>query len=455
MRVSAAGGDPQSISALDASRQETAHRFPWFLPDGRHFLYVALSKRDRFDIYAASVDGGERKLITTASSGVVYTAPGYLLFMRPNGLAAQPFDADSLAPHGEPIPLPDIPGATGAEWLGGWPVTASRDGRLLYLGGAVRRTRLAWFDLASGNETGTVSVPEGYYQYVALSPDDKRVAVARIASPTQGEIWVIDLVRGAATKVTDGTDLDVAPVWSPDGARLAYLKERNGISEIHARTIIGGADETLLADAGLFVEIEQWTRDGKMILFSKLDAETQRDIWVLPLDGDRKPWAYLKTRILETRARLSRDGRYVSYLAREAGSPDVFVQSFPKPGDKYAVTSGGAAFGGFEDDGVLIYALPGNPRVYAVDVTGSSPLQFGPPRLVGTLPDGVIAASATADHKRLLAVGACRSRRSHVTHPGQQLARRTGTPAVTGAVNTPGLTRPCPSSRRAGHARQT
>ena len=111
----------------------------------------------------------------------------------------------------------------------------------------------------------------------------------------------------------------------------------------------------------------------------------------------------LKTRILETRARLSRDGRYVSYLAREAGSPDVFVQSFPKPGDKYAVTSGGAAFGGFEDDGVLIYALPGNPRVYAVDVTGSSPLQFGPPRLVGTLPDGLIAASATADHKRLLA----------------------------------------------------
>ena len=402
VRVPADGGDPVPATALDTVKGETAHRFPQFLPDGRHFLFVALPRRDnRFDVFVGSIDAPDRVLVTSASSAAVYAQPGYLLFTRGAALVAQPFDAASSKVTGQPVSLADIPGGVSAEWLGGPAVSAARTGAISYFGGAVRQTKFTWLDVNAGRETGTVDAPPGLYTRIAISPDGKRAAVDREDSPA-ADIWVLDLERGGATRLTNGPGRNTQAVWSPDGRRIAFSSERSGQSELYLKDASGGAPETLLLGAGLqFMDGTWWTPSGTL-LFNALDRETQQDIWMLDVDGDRKPVPYVRTRFNEFGAKVSPGGRHALYLSTESGALEVFVTTFPRPGEKYRVSNGGVVAGNWVSDSRIVYLTANTRDVMEVDVLATSPFRTSPPRRAGTLPADMFAGDVLPDSSKVL-----------------------------------------------------
>jgi Tol biopolymer transport system component len=218
-RVNAAGGAATPVTTLDAARGETSHFWPQFLPDGKRFLFQVDSTRPEYDgmLYVASLDSADRVELFVADSHAVYVPQGYLLFMRSNALVAQPFDADALRPTGEPVPVAEQIEINTATRRGAF--SASSTGVIAYR--PIAETQLVWVD-RSGRQLSTLG-PRGYYRNAALSPDEQRVAVARIDAETGApDIWLIELARGTRSRLTTHPGLDDLPVWSLDGQYVIY-----------------------------------------------------------------------------------------------------------------------------------------------------------------------------------------------------------------------------------------
>jgi len=406
MKVSAEGGEPQPATALDSSRGETAHRFPSILPDGRHFAFVALPGHDgHLDVIVGALDANGRTVITTADSGVVYSPPGYLLYMRQNGLAAQAFDARRLSVSGDPLTLSDLAVTYPTQWSGATPLSASADGTLVYYDEGTRSTRFVWFDTATGKQSATVNAPEGTYTQVSISPNGRYAATVRRESAGRSDIWLLDLERGGLTRLTNGPGQNAGPSWSPDSTEIAFTNDsRGGVPQIYVKAINGGAERQLSTDALGFKSTGPWTRDGSAVLFTALDPKTNQDIWILPVQGDHTPKPYLRTPANEISPSMSPDGRYVSYMSDETGQQEMYVQAYPVPGEKYRVTTGGAVFGGWLPDGRLTYGTAPNNDAYVVTVFPGPPIRTSAPQLLGTLPPGIISGDLSPDLKRMLAV---------------------------------------------------
>jgi serine/threonine protein kinase/Tol biopolymer transport system component len=407
MRVSAHGGDPRPVTTLDASRKETSHRFPSFLPDGRHFLYSALPRPDnRYGVLVASLDGGSPKELMVATSSAVYSPPGYLLFERPNGFSAQRFDAGRLELSGDPFLLPDSPGAVGAIYSGDRPVTASSTGTLVYFGGQLQNTQLVWIDPASGREVGTVDAPAGLYSALTIAPDGRHAAVVKQESMNESAVWLVDLWRGGVTKFTSGRANDSQPVWSPDGSQLAFASNPNGRTAFYVKAIDGRSPERLLFDGGAtFKTLYAWSHDRKSIVFGQLDPVTGQDLWILPVDGDKAgtPVPYLRTPFAKTFATLSLDDRWAAYLSSESGRQDLWVESFPQPGEKYRVTTGGALGGGFQRNGHLAFATLSDHQIYDVPMLPGKAFRLGSPRRLFTAPPVLFSIEMMPDGSKALA----------------------------------------------------
>ena len=403
-RVPASGGEPKPVTTLDTTRGETAHRFPQFLPDGRHFLFTALPARDgKLDTYVGSLDSPKRQLLLSVGTGVTWAPPGQLLYERDGKLMSQGFDAKALKLRGEPVSLGDVVPPT--EYSGGPIASASTTGSVAFTTVRVTNQRLAWVDF-SGREIAPIPLAPGPYFDLSIAPDDRRAVLERTESGEAPDLWIADHERGVATRFTDETGVCEQPKWSPDGTRIAYLWSNNSPQVLKIKSLIGDSVSSFLDSDPLFKDLHGWSPDGRNIIYSRLDPTTQWDLWVLPMEGDRTPRPLLKTRFNEFSGAVSPDGRWIAYNSNESGQGEAYVQSFPVPGGKYQVTTGGGGHGGWSRDGKrLYYGLASDPlHAYEADVLGGSEFRLGPPRLAITVPKDNRGVRRDYSDQRLLAL---------------------------------------------------
>ena len=401
MRVSARGGEPAPATSLDAGQKETGHRFPFFLPDGRHFLFAALPGANaQFDIVVGSLDNSDRTKILSAGSAAVYAEPGYLLFARKGVVAAQPFDAKTLRLSGDPVTLDDAPGDIGNQYSSG-PAVSEAAGTLVYLNDPFADTRLAWVS-PDGRELGVIEAAPARYTEVHLSPDNQRAAVVRAASAMKSAIWVVDLARHGSSKIADSPGLNYMVAWSPDGSRLAYTNDRTGTEQIVVRDAAGATPEAQLYESpDLFKKPSAWSPDGS-VLFTRRSPETGNDLMTVKTSGDAKAALYLNETSDEDLGRFSPDGRWVAYVSNEAGPGDVYVRSFPTPNRKYRVTTDGGTWVTWNASGTQLMIVGADGRQLKIaDVRPGTELSIGVPKVVGALPAEAIAWDASRDLQRL------------------------------------------------------
>ena len=409
-RISAAGGELTPVTTLDESRQDVSHRYPWFLPDGRHFLYLARgAAADATAIYIGSLDSKETKRLIAAESGGIYSPPGYLLYVRDGTLVAHNFDAASLELKGEGVPITDVP-------LVGLDLTSnlarfsvSENGVLVYYTGIeFDKAQLQWVD-RDGKQIAALGGSAGY-GYLRISRDEKRLAFARRDPATRWDIWILEFARDSTTRFTFDSRTEVFPIWSPDTTRIAFSSNREGQMNIYEKLSTGVGNETELVKVPAEPKfVNDWSRDGRFILYHTLSGKTRSDIWVAPLFGDRQPMPFLQTQFGEREARFSPNGRWIAYTSDETGPRELFVQSFPAGGGKWQISQGGAGPPEWRADGKELFYVSGD-KVMVVDVkTDGDVFEAGTPKALfeirgPALPGagGLPAFEASNDGKRFL-----------------------------------------------------
>jgi Tol biopolymer transport system component len=402
--VSANGGDAKPATTLDGARGETGHRFPWFLPDGQHFLFAALPmKSQKFDLFVGSIDGTRSDVVATSEGAAVYAEPGYLLFARKNVLVAQPFDAGARRTTGEPVAIGDAPSSLSAQYAAGRPVSVSTTGTIAYLGDKQPDTKLVWYD-RSGRQTGTLVVPDGRYQEIIFAPDGRHAAIVRYATQNATDIWIADVERGGATRFTSAPGVNYGPVWSPTGDRILFSGDREGPRDFFMKPSNGATPEqSFYASKDVFKDSRSWSPDGKSMVFEQLDAKTNRDLWILTMEGTPTPKPYLQTSFNETFGLVSPDGRWLAYLSDETGQNEVYVDAFPTPRSKSKVSDHGAAGVVWKKDGRELAVFSADGRsILTADVTATGDFHASPLRPMVTLPKGTVAKMPTPDFQRVL-----------------------------------------------------
>jgi eukaryotic-like serine/threonine-protein kinase len=398
-RVSAAGGDPVAITKFHPPRKDTTHRWPSWLPDGRRFLYLASesgSEDESSAIFIASVDGKENRLLLQASSNVAY-ASGHLLFVRERTLMAQPFHAGRARPVGDPFPIAEV---QYDELFSRGVFSVSDNGALVYQSGSGGPgAELVWYDRA-GKTLG--SLPEVLpYSSPRLSPDGKRLVVSILeARASAGGIWIYDIERGIKTRFTFSPE-DVAPVWSPDGRRIAFARRQQTV----VKNSDGSGSEEALGESDSRHRPSDWSPDGKYIaLMSNRPGKTRADIWILPLSGDRKPFPLIHSEFSEGRAQFSPDGKWLAYVSNESGRSEVYVAPFPGPGGKVQISTSGGDSPRWRRDGREIFYVAPERKLMAAKVETSPALRIGAAQLLfqtGPQAPGV-SYDASADGQKFL-----------------------------------------------------
>jgi Tol biopolymer transport system component len=367
--IPATGGTPTQLTTLDKSRNENFHVHPYFLPDGRHFLFLARSaQEEKSAIVVGSLDSKERKFLVNADSSMAYAPPGYLIFARQQTLMAQVFNADTLKVSGEPFPIADRVGRTLATAQAYFSV--SETGVLVYRSLGRDDSQLTWFD-RSGRKLSTIGEP-GIYAGIGLSPDEKRVALQKIDDEKGTyDIYLIELPRGIPSRLTFDPAADVYPVWSPDGTRIPFTSNRSGTANLYQKLSSGaGNDEILFESAAAKLSLD-WSPDGRYLLY-QAGIQQNFDLWVLPLFGERKPEIFLQTDFAEMYGRFSPDGRWVAYVSNASGKREVYVRGFPAPAGPWQISNGGGTQPRWRHDGRELFYLSPDKRIVAVDVDGSS-----------------------------------------------------------------------------------
>jgi Tol biopolymer transport system component len=402
-KVAESGGVPTSLGGL--APDERDQRTPAFLSDGRHFVYYS---QPGGAIRRASIDSADRSvLLQSIDAQNVVESNGHLLFVRGRTLMAQPFDGRRLALTGEPVPLADSVFVHTSPPVALF--SASRDALIAYQAGsdeAAGSQQLVWMD-----ETGRQlsAVARGVlYGEVELSPDGSRMAVtAGDVSVRSSDVWLFDVDRRVASRFTADPATESTPVWSPDGRRIVFSSNRKGHLDLYQKDSNGASDETVLLSDGTDKSPESWSRDGRFLLYGVSAANSPthtNDVWVLPLDGERKPFPFLQSRFSERYGRFSPDGKWVTYESNESGSQEIYVTPFPGPGGKWRISEAGGRWARWRRDGRQIFYLAPDNKLMAVEVaaTGDA-VHVGTPRvLFDAQTNGPWPYDVTPDGKRFI-----------------------------------------------------
>jgi eukaryotic-like serine/threonine-protein kinase len=372
MRVSASGGTPVAITTLDATLH-TSHRWPVFLSDGKHFLYIALhhdaAKSGNNTLYYASLDGRENRPLFRSQTNAVY-ASGFLLFGRGDQIMAQRFNPSTGTLSGGPQSVAKGVMNDASTWH--MDASASNDGLLVFGSGASGDLELVWMDRSGKISTIADKLPD--LQSAVLSPQGDRVALQMNAGQT--DIWVLDLTRGVRTRVTFGPVGNVSPLWSPDGKWIAYSSAQSGHFAICRKPSDGSGAEECLLNVEQQPALDDWSRDGKYLLYSlPAPGSPLRQIWALPLEGERKPSLILERGIA---GKLSPDGRWLAYQSNESGRAEVYVMPFGGGQGKWQVSANGGGWPHWSKDGKELHYMDLTFSLFAVPVTNAgASLRFG------------------------------------------------------------------------------
>jgi Tol biopolymer transport system component len=398
MRVSGAGGVPVTVTRPGDG--EDAHRWPYFLPDGQHFLYTAVTGTccppvKPGTVRVASLDQSASAVSLFQADSSTSYASGHLLFARDQTLMAQPFDADTRQLTGDAFPLAERISREGSRYTS---ASASENGTLVYVqGGSPSPLQLTWFD-RTGRTLGTLG--EGATDAnPALSPDERQVAIA-LRSDSSGnlDIWTIDVARNLRSRVTFGPEPQGWPVWSPDGKRIVFGNGAQGPGgqpekALLQQTVISGAatSDTLLEAAGTpprpcgarqcTVIPTDWSPDGRFVLYTLAGGfPVTSDIWALPLSGDRTPFPVAESRFSEGLGVFSPDGRWIAFTTDETGQTEVYVQPFLREGGKYRISPNGGRTPRWRADGKELFYVEADGTMMAVAIDGRGQLEAGVPQ---------------------------------------------------------------------------
>jgi Tol biopolymer transport system component len=393
MRVSAAGGIPETLTTMDTTATDNTHRWPWFLPDGKHYLYFARtgsgSGSEKDAICVRSLDGTVYKRLVSTASNVAY-ASGHILYLRSSTLMAHPFDANALEFTGDAFPIAEDVSFNNQYSRGSFSV--SNNGMLVYQSGTfVDGSLLITYD-RTGVVLDTIGEPADMFSF-SLSPDETHLLVdINDANSNQWDIWSLDLVRGIRTRMTFAAENDGGGKWNPNSDQFAFSSLRRGDKwSILTKSANGVGEASVLIDTSHAAQIwmVDWSSDGNYLIYQQVDSgRTDLNLWAFPLTGDRKPIQLTDSEFDEDEGKLSPDGRWLAYTSDESGNEEVYVAPFPGMGSKWQVSINQGDRPRWRNDGKELFYLSNDDEIMAADVDGSgSSFRIGKvTRLFGTTP---------------------------------------------------------------------
>jgi eukaryotic-like serine/threonine-protein kinase len=376
-RVSAQGGTP--VLATKVSPKEEAHRWPSFLPDGRHFVFLADAETtEDHHIRVGSLDSQESQILLGAISRVAYAAPGYLLYVTQGALVAVAFDVGALKVTGDPVTIAERIAEVGDNHE--FDFSVSDEGTLAYQSGSVN-SQLAWFD-RTGKKQGSIGEPTGY-DYVTLSPDERTVAAGLLdADGRQSDVWLFDLARGTTSRLTFDPQGDGTPLWSPDGTRIVFGSNRRGGGQVdlYEKAASGAGEEQLLLSQATAKFATSWSHDGQFILFENWTPKMKGGIWLLTVSDRQVKPVLQSTSFNQFQGQFSPDGHFIAYGSDESGRPEIYVQRFPASSDKWQISSGGGLQPVWRADGKELFFLTEDDRLMSADIKPGNTFESGIPK---------------------------------------------------------------------------
>ncbi|MCZ6778708.1 MAG: protein kinase, partial [Acidobacteria bacterium] len=375
MQVPASGGVARLTTQPDQKKDEISHRFPYALPGGKGVL-VTLERTSSRSFDEASIavvlpETGELKVLVEGGMDARYAPTGHLVYARAGSLLAAPFDLARLELTGQPVPVLD--GVITNLASGYAEYSFSRDGTLVYVpgGSVMAERRLIWMDREGNVEPLTDT--RRAFMHAALSPDGRRVAV--LVQAADDKLWIYDLERDTLTRIGFEEGDHSSPIWSPDSQHVVFQASRPGGVTFFSMRADGSAAVEPLLSAENEMWPTSWSPDGRVLAYTELNPTTGADIWLLPLEGERKPASFLRTDFDEYDATFSPDGKWLAYTSNESGREEVYVRPFPGPGGKWQMSAAGGANPTWAPDGqelfyrarnaMMVVALETDPRFKA------------------------------------------------------------------------------------------
>jgi Tol biopolymer transport system component len=365
--VPAVGGPVRTLPATDPPQ---LHNWPRFLPDGRHFIYFGATANER-GIYVSSLDSPETRLLLQSDFGAWYAPPGFLVFPRGETLMAQPFDPIRLELHGEPEPVAE------GIWFARTAARSSfsvTENALAYVNASLWEAQLLWYDRA-GRPLGPAAPAVRYEgRTPAISPDGRRIAIGR-GELGREDIWVLVTSGGDPIRLTFTPEGEWDPVWSADGRRVMYASQSPAGTRLLTKDVDTGEEQLLLESKLPGFLLLDWSRDGRYVLFGRGNR-----IWIARLDvDDHSPSLFDDTPYNEAQGQLSPNAQWIAYTSNATGRDEVYVESFPTPGRKRQLSSGGGAMPRWRADGHELFYLAGDQFLVSVPIKDQGSLDFGTP----------------------------------------------------------------------------
>jgi DNA-binding winged helix-turn-helix (wHTH) protein/Tol biopolymer transport system component len=416
LRCPALGGAASVVTEPDKSKQQSAHLFPWFLPDGHRFLYLSVSRSapENSGIYVHSLDApvetASANRILAAGFGAAYVPDGerevgHVLFMHDGALFAQDFDPARLQLSGEATRIAEPVGS----FLDGAFFSASRNGALAFRA-PEESLRLTWLD-RHGNVLRRVGEP-GRYGGLSLAPGETRAVVVQYAprSTIDQDLWLVDLPSGRSSRLTFNARLEQRPVWSEDGKRLVFTAA-GAIGSLFEQSIAGEQEARPLLESPQGKAPTSISRDGRFLLYSSATIGPSRvDVWVLPLTGERKPYPLIRHAFDQEQARFSPDGQWVAYVSNESGRHEVLVRRFAAvatsdggiAGESVTVSKSGGTAPRWRDDGKELFFITLEGAIASAPVSAGPVLEVGSVTTLFHAPDIATEWDVSADGKCFL-----------------------------------------------------